>query len=105
MNAPDTAALKPAISALQHELEKELDRGPKATLASFHEVEGFIRNGERMLELARRCVIELEMAYGQKRRQLANRVKDEMHKLEAEHEAKLERVNAMIARLEALRHG
>ena len=127
MNVLDQT-LKPTLDTLKHDLEAELGKepgivmkhenirpGPLAREASTTdqlrqiggeaELKRFFSDGDRMLQVARRRVIELEMSYGQKRRMLVNRAKDEMHKLEVEHEAQLEAVNQMIARLEALRSG
>jgi hypothetical protein len=111
MNAPNTTeTAKPAPDTLRQDIEAEITRGlakmhSAAATSPIGDVERFLHQGEAMLEVARRRLIELEMRFGQKRRVLVNRLSDDLVRLENEHQAAVQPVQGMIARLEALRHG
>jgi hypothetical protein len=117
MNAPDTA-----FDALRQDLETALDKEPaivmrheninphpkprlEADELRIGEVEGYLRNGERMLQLARKRLIDVDAVYRKRRGELVNKLSDELSKLDHEHEADVLGIRRIIARLEAMRDG
>ena len=127
MNVPDTA-----FDSLRQDLESALDKDIPAKDSAFvikpdipakdsafvikpangkldelrfGEVEGYLRNGERMLQLARKRLIDVDALYRKRRGELVNKLSDDLAKLDHEHEADVLSIRDIITRLEAMRHG
>jgi hypothetical protein len=79
----EATVLKPSLEAYEHRLAKP----------NIDDVDRYMREGSRILDLARRRVLELEA--------VISKLSDEL----AGHQAEMARLRAIIARLEQLRDG
>jgi hypothetical protein len=95
---PQPDPLDQAMETLQKDLKVAMDLPPAGD-----ELDRYMRHAERMLEIARQKQLALEAVYGRRRRELVNKLSDELHRLEAEHDAATDNLRSIIARLEAMR--
>lgn len=78
---------------------------PPAEVATRADPERYFRLGENLLRQVRAELIDADAAWRRKRAELVDRAKDELSRIDHEHDEKIARLRGMIARLEAMRNG
>jgi hypothetical protein len=80
-------------------------REPPAEVATRADPERYFRLGENLLRQVRAELIDADAAWRRKRAELVDRAKDELSRIDHEHDEKVARLRGMIGRLEAIRNG